>query len=74
MERRDTGKIILIIVVIVLGVGMVGGAWYVSGRLASLEQQNELLASQGASSSDSNSSTSGTTLGAANTSTERAKG
>lgn len=45
MERRDTGKIILIIVVIFLGVGMVGGARYVSGRLASLEQQNELLAS-----------------------------
>lgn len=73
MERRDTGKIILIIVVIVLGVGMVGGAWYVSGRLALLEQQNELLANQSVSSNNSDSSTGGATLGAANSNIERSE-
>lgn len=64
MKRRDTGKIFLVVAVIVLVAGLVGGAWYVSGRLASLEQQNELLATQASTAQSSNDqSSSGTTLG-----------
>lgn len=52
------------VIVIVLVAGLVGGAWYVSGRLASLEQQNELLATQASTAQSSNDQSSGgTTLG-----------
>lgn len=64
MKRRDTGKIFLVVIVIILVIGLVGGVWYVSGRLALLEQQNELLATQASTAQASeDQSSAGATLG-----------